>query len=100
VRTGRDRPDWGGRLNAWIAAWNAGGKGPGRTARGQAPLPGVPGVVLSGEGVRELRLLVDGLMTRVEELAKATSAWWSEERVRSRRVALLRPYNLRFHRGE
>jgi hypothetical protein len=97
VRTGFARPDWGGRLNAWIAAWNAGGKGQGRTVRGQAPLPGMG---LNGETVREFRLLVNGLMDRVEELAKTTSAWWSEERVRSRRVALLRPYNLRFHRGE
>jgi hypothetical protein len=100
VRTGFAKPDWGGRLNAWIAAWNAGGSGQGRTVRGQAPFPGVPGVALNGETVREFRLLVNGLMDRVEELAKTTSSWWSEERVRSRRVALLRLYNLRFHRGE
>jgi hypothetical protein len=97
VRSGLAKPDWGGRLNAWIAAWNAGGNGKGRTVRGQAPLPGMG---INGETVREFRLLVNGLMDRVEELAKTTSAWWSEERVRARRVALLRPYNLRFHRGE
>jgi hypothetical protein len=98
VRTGFAKPDWGGRLNAWIAAWNAGGGG--RTVRGQAALGAVSGLAIRGDTVREFRLLVGGLMDRVEELAKTTSAWWSEERVRSRRVALLRPYNLRFHRGE
>ncbi len=100
VRTGFARPDWGGRLNAWIAAWNAGGRSPARTARGQAPLPGIPGAGLNAETIREFRLLVNGLMDRVEDLAKTTSAWWSEERVRARRVGLLKPYNLRFHRGE
>lgn len=94
VRTGRGKPDWEGRLNAWIAAWNTGGKAGGRKARGQAPLPTV---VIDGESIREFRLLVNGLMDRVEELARGGAAWYAEERTRSRRVALLRPYNLRFH---
>src|SRR5262245_43537143 len=37
VRTGHEKPDWGGRLNAWIAAWNQGGKVAGQTVRGQVP---------------------------------------------------------------
>jgi hypothetical protein len=94
VRTGRSQPDWTGRLNAWIAAWNRGGR---RTARGQAPLGKVP---LDGESIRELRLLVGGLLDRIEELAQSGAAWWAEERARKRRVALLEPYSLRFHLDE
>src|SRR5262245_27669454 len=26
IQTGSSKPDWSGRLNAWIAAWNMGGK--------------------------------------------------------------------------
>src|SRR5262245_57978427 len=38
VRSGRENADWGPRLNAWIAAWNAGGRWrPRKVARGQAP---------------------------------------------------------------
>src|SRR5580692_11485412 len=36
VRTEFSKPEWGPRLNAWIAAWNSGGSGGGRTIRGQA----------------------------------------------------------------
>jgi hypothetical protein len=94
VRTTHTKPDWDGRLNAWIAAWNLGGKvdGRGRVSRGQTPLPKV-----DGETLREFRLLIDDLMGRVEGLARGGAAWWAEDRIRSRRVALLKPYNLRFH---
>jgi hypothetical protein len=96
IQTETTKPDWDARLNAWIAAWNRGGKADGltRTARGQSPL------TINGESIRELRLLVDDLMGKVETLAEKGSAWWAEERTRSRRVALLRPYSLRFHQGE
>jgi hypothetical protein len=97
VHTGRSKPDWDGRLNAWIAAWNSGGPvgtPPPRAVRGQIPLPGVK----VDEGtLREFRLLVNWLMDRVDVLARDGNAWYSEERLRSRRVALLRPYDLRFH---
>ncbi len=94
VRTAHARPDWQGRLNAWIAAWNQGGRVEGRTVRGQAPpLP------VDGESIREFRLLVTVLLDRVEVLAHAGAGWWSESRVRARRVELLRPYSLRFHVG-
>lgn len=95
IDTGHDKPDWDARLNAWIAAWNRGGAVPGRTVRSQAP--GIPGVNVDADSLREFRLLIDDLMGRVEESAKAGSAWWAEERTRARRVALLKPYNLRFH---
>jgi hypothetical protein len=96
IRTGCEKPDWTGRLNAWIAAWNRGGTVDEKvTTRGQSPLPTLP--KMDVESIRELRLLVNGLMDRVEELAKSGASWWQEERVRTRRVALLRPYNLRFH---
>jgi hypothetical protein len=99
IQTRHERPDWGDRLNAWIAVWNRGGKGaPGRTVRSQAP-PLSP-VVVDGDSIREFRLLIEGLMDRVEDRAKERSAWWAEERVRNRRVELLRPYNLRFHLGD
>ncbi len=99
VHTGRPKPDWDGRLNAWIAAWNRGGpvESAPRTARGQIPIPGVK----VDEGtLREFRLLVNGLMDRVDVLARDGTAWWAEERTRSRRIALLKPYDLRFHLGE
>lgn len=95
VRTGRQTADWGPRLNAWIAAWNAGGPARARSARGQSP-----GVPLDGESVREFRLLVEGLLGRIDEAASAGSAWYRDRRERSRRVALLAPYSLRFHKGE
>lgn len=106
VRTGRARPDWEPRLNAWIAAWNRGEASsrrpklrgaadePAPTVRGQSPLP-LPG--LNGDSLREVRLLVGGLLDRAEDLAQSGSSWWAEERERSRRVTLLRPYSLRFH---
>jgi hypothetical protein len=53
--------------------------------------------VVNGETLREFRLLVDDLMTRVEDLAKRGSSWWAEERVQRRRIELLKPYSLRFH---
>jgi hypothetical protein len=93
VRTDNEKPDWEGRLNAWIAAWNAGGKVEHRVIRGQIPLP----AQIDAEFLREFRLLVFGVVDRAEELAKTGAAWWHEDRTRSRRVALLRRYNLRFH---
>jgi hypothetical protein len=100
VHTGRSKPDWDGRLNAWIAAWNRGGTvgQPGRAARMQAPLLG--GVPVDGDSIREFHSLIDDLMDRVEDLAAKGSAWYAEERTRSRRIALLKPYNLRFHVDE
>ncbi len=98
VQTTNDKPDWGERLNAWIAAWNRGGRvdpGPRVTVRGQAPF--FPNV--DSDTLRELRLLIEGLMNRLEERVRERSAWWAEEHVRERRVELLRPYNLRFHLG-
>lgn len=100
IQTETSRPDWGPRLNAWIAAWNRGGKvvdGPSVKARMQAPL--LPATV-NGETLREFRLLVDDLMTRVEDLARRGSSWWAEERTQRRRIDLLRPYSLRFHLDE
>jgi hypothetical protein len=94
VQTAHDKPDWGPRLNAWIAAWNAGRIAPFR-ARGQIPV--VPQVVVDGDSIREFRFLIDGLMGRVEESARAGTQWWAERHMRDRRIALLRPYNLRFH---
>lgn len=96
IRTSHSKPDWKGRLNAWIAAWNMGGRPENGSARGQAP---IPKVTIDGDSIREFRLLVDDLMGRVENLAKVGGAWFAEERTRSHRVALLRPYNLRFHVG-
>jgi hypothetical protein len=103
IQTDTSKPDWGPRLNAWLAAWNRGGsEGPARqtretgeegttTFRGQVPVP------VNGEALREFRFLVDDLMTRVESVARRGSTWWAEERTQKRRIALLRPYSLRFH---
>lgn len=100
IETNMSKPDWGPRLNAWLAAWNQGGKvvdEPGRSVRMQAPL--APSVV-NGETIREFRLLAADLMTRVEDLARRGSSWWSEERIQRRRIELLKPYSLRFHLDE
>lgn len=93
VRTGRTKPDWDGRLNAWIAAWNRGSNRP-STVRGQAALAAG---ALDKDTVRELRLLINSLLDRAEEAAQAGSTWWADHRERSRRIALLKPYSLRFH---
>jgi hypothetical protein len=95
IQTGHNKPDWGPRLNAWIAAWNVGGRTDGSKVRGQ--IPPLPKVVVDGDSIREFRLLIDDLMGRVEESARAGTQWWAERRMRERRVALLKPYNLRFH---
>jgi hypothetical protein len=95
IHTSYQKPEWGARLNAWIAAWNQGTVAPGRTVRSQ-----IPAVTIDGNSIREFRLLVDDLMNRVEGLARTGSTWWAQERVRSRRVTLLKPYNLRFHMDE
>ncbi len=100
IQTGTSRPDWGPHLNAWIAAWNRGGKvvdEPRRRVRMQAPLAPI---TINGETVREFRLLIDDLMKRVEDSARRGSSWWAEERIQRRRIALLRPYSLRFHLDE
>lgn len=98
IQTESTRPDWGPRLNAWIAAWNMGGKaGEGRKVRLQAAFTSP--VVVNGESIREFRLLVEGLMGRVEDSVREQSAWFADRRLRERRVSLLRPYNLRFHRN-
>src|SRR5436305_13795849 len=43
IQTTNDKPNWDGRLNAWIAAWNMGGKVAPATGkvRAQAPFPSV-----------------------------------------------------------
>lgn len=92
VRTEFTKPEWGPRLNAWIAAWNKGGAN-NRSVRGQIP---IPSVVVDGDSIREFRLLVNSLMNRVDDVARTGSNWFTEERTSSRRVALLQPYNLRF----
>jgi hypothetical protein len=103
VQTGASQADWGPRLNAWIAAWNQGGKvvdEPRRRARMQAPLAAIAPTVVNGDSVREFRLLIGDVLSRAEDLARHGSSWWSEERIRRHRVELLRPYSLRFHLDE
>jgi hypothetical protein len=90
IHTECTKPDWGARLNAWLAAWNMGGKVE-LKARMQAP------VTVNAATIRELRLLIDDLMGRAEKLARAGSTWIGNERMLRHRVELLQPYNLRFH---
>lgn len=112
IRTGHAQPDWSGRLNAWIAAWNrserAHRKRPGLRAEGEpenepkirGQIPDLSHLPFDAQSIRELRLLVSGLLDRIEDRAQAGASWWQEERARSRRVSLLRPYNLRFHQDD
>jgi len=101
IQTTHQKPDWGGRLNGWIAAWNMGGKvdiaQEKRKLRFQL---GVSTVKVDADSIREFRLLISGFMDRVDFLARDTSAWWAEERTRNRRAALLKPYNIRFNLDE
>ena len=101
IQTQTDRPSWGPRLNAWIAAWSRGGRVEGASRRGTArsQVPASP-VTVNGETIREFRLLVDDLLGKAESVARAQASWWAQERVRSRRVDLLKPYNLNFHLDE
>jgi len=92
IRTPNDKPDWTGRLNLWIAAWNMGKNPDPRRYRGQIPV-----ATVDGETLREFRLLVGSVIDRADDASKAGVMWFKEERVRSRRVELLKPYNLRFH---
>jgi hypothetical protein len=99
IATGFEKPEWGARLNAWIAAWNRGGRvEAGKKVRLQAPV--LPRIAVDGDSIREFRLLIESLMNRVEDSVKESSAWWAEEKIRERRVKLLKPYNLRFHMSE
>lgn len=103
IQTETTRPDWGPRLNAWIAAWNRGGRvvdEQRRRFRMQAPLAALGATAVNGDTIREFRLLIDDLMTRTEDLARRGSSWWSEERIQRRRIELLKPYSLRFHLDE
>lgn len=103
IQTETSRPDWGPHLNAWLAAWNRGGKvvdNARRRVRMQAPLAALGPSVINGDTLREFRLLVADLMTRTEELARRGSSWWAEERIQRRRIELLKPYSLRFHLDE
>ena len=90
IQTDSERADWGPQLNAWLAAWNLGGKVE-RKARMQAA------VTVNAASIHEFRLLIDDLMGRVEKAASAGSDWFRNERMLRRRVELLRPYNMRFH---
>lgn len=98
IQTENEKPNWNGRLNAWIAAWNKGGvvEAPERRPRVRMQSP-IPSVVIDGNSIREFRLLIDDLMNRVDGLASEGSAWWKVDKVQRARVAMLKPYNLRFH---
>jgi hypothetical protein len=101
IQTRYTTPEWGDRLNAWIAAWNLGGRVASSEAgkvRMQSPF--VPKIVVDGDSIREFRLLIEGLMDRLDERTRKGLSWLAEERVRDRRVKLLKPYNLRFHMDE
>lgn len=92
IRTPNEKPDWTGRLNGWIAAWNMGKSTDGRRFRGQIPV-----ATIDADTLREFRLLIGSVIDRADDAGKAGVLWFQEERTRSRRVELLRPYNLRFH---
>lgn len=92
IRTPNEKPDWTGRLNVWIAAWNMGKNADARRFRGQIPV-----ATIDADTLREFRLLVGAVIDRADDASKAGAMWFKEERIRSRRVELLKPYNLRFH---
>ena len=53
-----------------------------------------------GSGALTARAAVEESLRRIEEAAEGGSAWYRDQRERSRRVGLLKPYNLRFHKAE
>jgi hypothetical protein len=95
IQTTHRVPDWEGRLNAWIAAWNRTARNRSKTMRGQLPLTKLP---LDADSLGELRKLAEGLLDRVDAAAERNATWWANERERSRRIGLMKSYNLRFHR--
>jgi hypothetical protein len=103
VQTASTKPDWQGRLNAWIAAWNAGGKvqkDEGLWLKNvrimsEATAPNASKVVvveLPPDTAAEARKLVQGEIDRIERLAREGVDWWKDERTKAKRVESLRPY--------
>ncbi len=103
IQTATSEPDWSGRLNAWIAAWNEGGpvQPPPQTKSKGIGLPrlGPKSVIeLPPNTAEEARLLIEGEIDRIERLARESVAWWRDEQKRKARAAMLKPYVLRVQR--
>jgi hypothetical protein len=103
VQTAHSKPDWEGRLNAWIAAWNEGGKVEKEdnlflksvSILAKSATPNASKVVvieLPPDTAKETRKLVQGEIDRIERVAREAVEWWRDEQKRAKRIALLKPY--------
>jgi hypothetical protein len=109
VQTKNSSPDWQGRLNAWIAAWNEGGKvkkGDNlfyKTVRilqrKKEPNTSEVSVKVPDNTATEIRSFVEGQMDRIERLGRETVDWWKDNRKKTHRVELLKPYQFIFEKG-
>ena len=103
VQTASTKPDWQGRLNAWIAAWNEGG----RVQKNEGLLLSavqiakvsfaanastVSVIELPPDTAKETRKLIQGEIDRIERLARDGVGWWKDEKKKSKRIDLLKPY--------
>jgi hypothetical protein len=104
IQTSSPQPDWSGRLNAWIAAWNAGGPVRAASERTKGPGSGEKAFVAPGalppDTAAETRKFLEGQIDRMERLARESVSWWRDEQRRKARVSMLHPYVLRIERGQ
>jgi hypothetical protein len=106
IETPNAEPDWTGRLNGWIAAWNEGGKVQTKDRlkleglayarlESASENPNASRVTISplpADTAEQARKLIEGIMDRSERLAREFVAWYKDETRRKRRIELLRPY--------
>lgn len=100
IQTLSTKPNWNGRLNAWLAAWNAGADAHPK------PSPEESRMKLAQRGLidfppdaaEQTRILIEDQIIRIEEAAKQGVRWWRDEQKRKDRTDLLKPYVLEFHR--
>jgi hypothetical protein len=96
VQTASATPNWQGRLNGWIAAWNKGGR-----VESKHAVAGTRSLVeLPPDSAAVTQEMVDRELDRIEKLARESVAWWIDEQKRRERVAMLQPYLLQMDSDE
>jgi hypothetical protein len=105
IKTQTKGVTWSNRLTAWIKAWADGGVVKEPEGKGGGPVDAARAMradlvqinVPDPAGtVREGRVLLEHIMDRFEKVAREAVQWYRDERVRKRRVDLLKPYRFAF----